>query len=241
MTADDRKRTILELLKTNGSVRVNELSSLFSISEVSIRNDLADMENKGLLTRVHGGAVSSYKPYYNMSLNQRMSTNQIEKEIIARKIADMIVNNGLSDCVFMRGSMSPDKVRAYMEQSEIYLFTSDRQEGWGAVLNESMNSACAVVANSAIGSVPFLIKHGENGYMYQDGGVDALYANAKMLLDHAEDRKRVAKNAYLTMVEEWNAENAAEKFVILCEKMLAGEYKPFPYDSGICSKAEILK
>ena len=34
MTADDRKRTILELLKTNGSVRVNELSSLFSISEV---------------------------------------------------------------------------------------------------------------------------------------------------------------------------------------------------------------
>ena len=151
------------------------------------------------------------------------------------KIADMIVNNGLSDCVFMRGSMSPDKVRAYMEQSEIYLFTSDRQEGWGAVLNESMNSACAVVANSAVGSVPFLIKHGENGYMYQDGGVDALYANAKMLLDHAEDRKRVAKNAYLTMVEEWNAENAAERLV----QLIKADMK-ITCDSGPCSIADLI-
>ena len=49
-----------------------------------------------------------------------------------------------------------------MEKSEIFLFTSDKGEGWGAVLNESMNSACAVVASHAIGSVPFLLKDGEN-------------------------------------------------------------------------------
>ena len=93
MVVDDRKKQILDLINSNGSVRVTELSSLFSISEVTIRNDLADMENKGLLTRVHGGAVSSYKPYYNMSLNQRMSTNQGQKEIIAEKIAGMIDDN----------------------------------------------------------------------------------------------------------------------------------------------------
>lgn len=93
MIADNRRKNILELLDKNGSVRVTELSRLFSISEVTIRSDLADMENKGLLTRVHGGAVSSYKPYYNMSLNQRMSTNQEHKEIIAKKIADMIEDN----------------------------------------------------------------------------------------------------------------------------------------------------
>jgi len=93
MVADKRKKKILELLDKDGSVRVTELSQLFDISEVTIRTDLADMENKGLLTRVHGGAVSSYKPYYNMSLNQRMSTNQQQKEIIAKKIADMIDDN----------------------------------------------------------------------------------------------------------------------------------------------------
>ncbi|MBQ7398971.1 MAG: DeoR/GlpR transcriptional regulator [Clostridia bacterium] len=93
MAADNRRKKILELLDKNGSVRVTELSGLFGISEVTIRTDLADMENKGLLTRVHGGAVSSYKPYYNMSFNQRMSTNQEQKEVIAKKIAEMIENN----------------------------------------------------------------------------------------------------------------------------------------------------
>ena len=93
MVVDDRRKRILELINKNGSVRVTELSSLLNISEVTIRTDLADMESKGLLTRVHGGAVSSYKPYYSMNLNQRMSTNQEQKEIIAKKIADMIEDN----------------------------------------------------------------------------------------------------------------------------------------------------
>ena len=128
-----------------------------------------------------------------------------------------------------------------MEKSEIFIFTSDRNEGWGAVLNESMNSACAVVANSAIGSVPFLMQDGENGYMYKDGDIDDLFEKVKKLLDNADERKRIAKNAYKTMADEWNAENAAKKFVALCEKMLDGEYRPFPYERGVCSKAEILK
>ena len=101
-----------------------------------------------------------------------------------------------------------------MEESEIFLFTSDRNEGWGAVLNESMNSACAVVANCAIGSVPFLLNNGDNGYIYKDGDVDDLYNKVKSLLDNADERKCIAKNAYATMVDEWNAENAAQSALI---------------------------
>lgn len=93
MVVEDRRKKILELINKNGSVRVAELRYLLNISEVTIRTDLAELENKGLLTRVHGGAVSSYKPYYSMNLNQRMSTNQQQKEIIAKKIADMIEDN----------------------------------------------------------------------------------------------------------------------------------------------------
>ncbi len=160
---------------------------------------------------------------------------------LEENIKGLIEEKGLSDCVRMLGSMKPEQVREHMEKSEIFIFTSDRNEGWGAVLNESMNSACAVVANSAIGSVPFLMQDGENGYMYKDGDIEDLFEKVKKLLDNADERKRVAKNAYKTMVDEWNAENAARKFVALCEKMLSGEYKPFPYESGVCSKAEILK
>lgn len=153
----------------------------------------------------------------------------------------MIEENGLSDCVRMLGAMTPEKVREHMEKSEIFLFTSDRNEGWGAVLNESMNSACAVVANRAIGSVPFLVNEGENGYTYSSKDIGELYEKVKFLLDNPEERIRISKNACENIISEWNAQNAAEKLLNLCQLMLSGKYKPNPYETGVCSKARIIK
>jgi DeoR family fructose operon transcriptional repressor len=93
MRSDIRKQKILELLKENDSVRVSSLSRLFDVSEVTVRIYLEDLEKKGLLTRIHGGAVSSYKPYYSMSLNQRLETNQSAKEAIANRIRELIEPN----------------------------------------------------------------------------------------------------------------------------------------------------
>lgn len=153
---------------------------------------------------------------------------------------DRIATEGLGDCVHMLGSMQPEQVREHMERSEIFLFTSDRQEGWGAVLNESMNSACAVVASHAIGSVPFLIENGRNGLIYKDGNLDDLYQKVKWLLDYSEERKEIAKNAYTTMTEQWNAENAAERFIALSEAILDGDKNPELFSNGVCSTAEKL-
>ena len=88
-----RKQKILDLLKTNGSVKVSQLSSMFEISEVTVRNYLTDLEKKGLLSRTHGGAISSYKPYYSMNMAQRLETNHKEKVDIATKVAAMIEPN----------------------------------------------------------------------------------------------------------------------------------------------------
>ncbi len=93
MTTEQRKQKILDLLKENDTVRVANLSRLFGVSEVTIRSYLEDMEGKGLLSRIHGGAVSSYKPYYSMNLNQRLEANQKAKVAIAERIADLIQPN----------------------------------------------------------------------------------------------------------------------------------------------------
>ncbi len=93
MTAEQRKQKISELLQENNSVKVAELSQLFDVSEVTVRSYLEDMEKKGLLTRVHGGAVSSYKPYYSMNLTQRLEANLSEKVDIAERIASFIKPN----------------------------------------------------------------------------------------------------------------------------------------------------
>ncbi|MDD7281532.1 MAG: glycosyltransferase [Erysipelotrichaceae bacterium] len=156
-------------------------------------------------------------------------------------LRELIKEYELEDYVHLLGSMRPEQVRDEMEKSGIYLFTSDRQEGWGAVLNESMNSGCAVVASHLIGSVPYLIKNNQNGLVYKSGDVDMLYEKVKYLLDHPQEQKRLGKEAYKTIVTEWNAEVAAKRFINLAQHILDGEKYPDLYESGPCSKAEIIK
>ncbi len=160
---------------------------------------------------------------------------------LENKIRDMIKAENLEDCVQMLGSMKPEEVRRYMEKSEIFLFTSDFNEGWGAVLNESMNSACAVVASHAIGSVPFLINDGENGFIYKNGDEDDLYNKVGFLLDTPARCKVLGINAYKTLTSSWNAELAAERFLILATKLLNNENVNDLYSGEPCSKSEILK
>ncbi len=104
LSLQERHNQILEMLHNTGEVRVNELSRLFEVSEVCIRNDLSELENKGMLSRVYGGAISAYEPYYNMSLAQRSGTNKDEKDAIARTIADMIHDN---QSVMMNAGTTP--------------------------------------------------------------------------------------------------------------------------------------
>lgn len=153
---------------------------------------------------------------------------------LEQKIRQEISKNGLDANVRLLGTMSPEKVREHMEQSEIFLFTSDRNEGWGAVLNESMNSACAVVASGAIGSVPYLIKDGENGLIYKDGNLNDLYNKVKFLLDNRERREEMGEKAYKTLTETWNAEVAAERLLKLIENINEGKGTPFV--DGPCSR-----
>ena len=158
-----------------------------------------------------------------------------------QQLKDMSEAMGLNDCVTFLGPIPSNRVRELMEKAGIYLFTSDRYEGWGAVLNESMNSGCAVVASHAIGAVPYLMRNQENGLIYHSGNVDELYKKVKYLLDNPGEQERLGKAAYETIVGEWNAEVAAERLINLSEHLLAGEKYPDLYRTGPCSRAEIIK
>ena len=85
LSLQERHQKILDMLNNQGEVRVNELSQIFEVSDVCIRNDLSELEDKGMLSRVHGGAVSTYEPYYNMSLGQRSNTNKEERTKLPQK------------------------------------------------------------------------------------------------------------------------------------------------------------
>jgi glycosyltransferase involved in cell wall biosynthesis len=136
------------------------------------------------------------------------------------------------------GSMSPEKVREYMKMANIFLFTSDYEEGWGAVLNEAMNSCCAVIACHAAGSVPYLIKHNNNGLIFETGNVDKLYKYTKYLMDNTSECERLGVNAYNTMKNIWNAERASSNFLILGENILSN--RQLNINVGPCSIANVI-
>ena len=146
-----------------------------------------------------------------------------------------VQNKGLIDKVHFLGSMSPSEVQGHMAGSAIFLFTSDEGEGWGAVLNEAMNNGCAVVASDKIGSVPFLLKNGENGFEFKSKDWDDLYLKVRLLFDDSNRRKAVALRAYETIDKTWNEEQAVENFIALSQALIEG--KKSNIFEGPCSPA----
>ena len=154
-------------------------------------------------------------------------------------VAELIERYGLQQWVSVCGIKKPEEVREYMEKADIFLMTSDRNEGWGAVINEAMNSGCAVVANHMIGSVPFLLQHGKNGLIYKDGRRQELFELTEKLVRDRDYCHMLGRNAYRTIAEEWNAEKAAERLCELCDRVFYSGKHPVP-ETGPCSVASVI-
>ncbi len=149
-----------------------------------------------------------------------------------------VYEHGLQDIVTLPGSMKPDEVRAHMEAADVFLFTSNRLEGWGAVLNESMNSGCAVVAHALIGSVPVVIRPGENGFAYADE--EELYRHVETLITDPALCERIGRAAYTTIADTWNADTAARRLLAIIDD-LARDGASTRYDEGPASPDPVLR
>jgi DeoR family transcriptional regulator of aga operon len=86
----DRRDEIVRLIQATGKVRVEELSALFSVSSVTIRNDLSYLERKGLVDRVYGGALIRVAVAYDSALTDKAKLHVSEKRRIGAKAAELI-------------------------------------------------------------------------------------------------------------------------------------------------------
>lgn len=80
----ERQKKIVELINERLSIRVTELSKIFSVTEETIRRDLEKLEKENLLMRSHGGAVSIEKDQGEISYLEREITNAEQKRAIAK-------------------------------------------------------------------------------------------------------------------------------------------------------------
>lgn len=180
--------------------------------------------------------TAEYLKKNNVSFHMKMiGTGKEEK-----RIKKLIKKKNLSSDISLLGSMSPEEVRKHMESAQIFLFTSNFREGWGAVLNEAMNSGCACVVSHAIGSAPFLINNGENGLIFDNGNIMDLFTKVKLLTENILLTEKLGENAYKTLKEVWSPKIAAQNIVKLSYNILQNESKDMIVN-GPCSPTAVIK
>lgn len=147
-----------------------------------------------------------------------MGAGEMEEEI-----RQMVVSMGLSANFTFYGFCKPEEVREMMEKCHIHLFTSNHLEGWGAVVNEAMNSGCVCIASGQAGAVPYLIEHGKNGFIYHKNSYKEFEKQLLWVFANWQDMDEIGQNAYRTITEMWNANKAADRLLAFCEKLLDGK------------------
>ncbi len=86
----ERRQNILKILQKNNSVSVKELSQQFDVSRATIRNDLSDLEKKGLIKRTYGGAILDKEFGSVQEYETRMVDNIEKKSRIGKKAASLV-------------------------------------------------------------------------------------------------------------------------------------------------------
>lgn len=139
----------------------------------------------------------------------------------------------VNDVVIIHGTAPNEVIRREMLNHDILLTTSDRNEGWGATVNEGMSTGCVVVGADEVGSIPRLITNGYNGLIFKAKDLNSLVFNVKQVISNPEKCKIIACNAYNTMKNVWSPQNAAERFIYLCDCLLNDN--PVNIVDGPCS------
>ena len=124
MLAVSRQRLIMEKLQEDGAVKVSELSELLQVSEKTIREDLEKLEKKGLLKRIHGGAVLAENNGIHLPPPPaaQASIRFHKKEAIAEKAVTYIQEG---DIIALDGGSTTLRIAVRLRNEPLTVVTND--------------------------------------------------------------------------------------------------------------------
>jgi ribose transport system substrate-binding protein len=156
MTAFERRRQIVNLLRERPGIRVAELAQLLNVSEGTIRNDLTELEGAGCLQRVRGGAVLRHDHrFLNPSFAARVQVNADAKQWIARRAADMIEDG---DSILLDASTTVFAMVPYLRSCHNLTIVTNGIEV-GLALAENLSHTVILVGGMIRGDGTSVIGH----------------------------------------------------------------------------------
>jgi DeoR/GlpR family transcriptional regulator of sugar metabolism len=122
MLASERQRCIVERLRLQGFIKTVDLERAFGVSAMTIRRDLDELEHRGLLRRVRGGAAALEARDVGYGLRERV--NRLEKEALGRRAAELVASG---EVVFIDAGTTCIEVARHLlkrQLKSLYLVTS---------------------------------------------------------------------------------------------------------------------
>lgn len=105
----------------------------------------------------------------------------------------------------------------FMRSLDVYIFPSDRGEGWGVALMEAMDKGCVPIANAAAGATLELVESGCNGFVFQDGDIDAISGYLQTIIANPDLCKSMSVAAWHKM-QDWSPRTAALRLMEILDK-----------------------
>ncbi|MEM8745087.1 MAG: DeoR/GlpR family DNA-binding transcription regulator [Actinomycetota bacterium] len=123
----DRQTEIYSLAVSRGSVEVADLAKRFAVTTETIRRDLSELQERGQLRRVHGGAVPTERVHHEPLVTERDSQNAAEKLQIAEAAVAEIPHNGTA--IIDSGSTLQKLAEVFPTDRGVHVITNSLRSG----------------------------------------------------------------------------------------------------------------
>lgn len=122
-TPEQRRKEIIRILKEKDYANFAYLGELFQVSKMTIRRDIEFLEKKGIVDRIYGGVKLRSEPSYEATIQERLKTNQKEKQAIAKQAAKQIDDG---DVIALDGSTTALEVsKAIKHRKNLTVITNN--------------------------------------------------------------------------------------------------------------------
>jgi len=175
MIAEKRRQEILRLIEEQGSIKISNLGKKFNVTDMTVRRDIDYLSERGLIKRVHGGAVSENDQSVNLATTflKRNREFTLEKESIGLKAQEFVKNN--QTIIIDGGSTNESFAKKLNPALHLKIITHALNIAWLLSRNENYD---LFVPGGILNRLTMTFTGREVERVYEELNADILFASA---------------------------------------------------------------
>ncbi|MEY4714429.1 MAG: hypothetical protein RIQ37_759 [Actinomycetota bacterium] len=111
MLAEERRLKLLEWTQADGRVDANRAAAELDVAVETVRRDLDLLQRRGVLRRVHGGAIANDRFGHEFTIPERLGRNPDKKQAVAQVAASFLPEEG---CIFVDGGTTTEFLAPFL-------------------------------------------------------------------------------------------------------------------------------